>query len=61
MQDEWLPGLKKRGILDGQAVERLWHEVSSGSTDGKAEAEALWVAVGLEVWAGKVLSAESRV
>jgi hypothetical protein len=29
--------------------------------EGKATAEALWVAVGFEVWAGKALSAESRI
>ena len=61
MHDEWLPGLKHRGILDGQVVERLWQELSAGSVEGKATAEALWVAVGFEVWAGKALSAESRI
>jgi|JI6StandDraft_1071083.scaffolds.fasta_scaffold02803_4 asparagine synthase (glutamine-hydrolysing) len=55
MQDEWLPGLKLRGILDGVAVERLWQVLLSSHEGGKETAEALWVAVGLEVWARQSL------
>lgn len=58
MEDEWLPGLKRRGIVDGQAVQRLWQKLTQGSADGKATAEALWVAIGLEVWAGQVFGHE---
>jgi asparagine synthase (glutamine-hydrolysing) len=55
MEDEWLPGLKQRGIVDGQAVQRIWGQVNAGTADGKAAAEALWVAIGLEVWANHIL------
>lgn len=55
VREEWLPGLSQRGILEGRAVERVWERVTANSAD-KAAAEALWVAVGLEVWVRQVLS-----
>lgn len=55
LQDEWLPGLKRRGVLSAKAVDSLWQKLAADVSGGKAAAEALWVAVGLEVWAGKVL------
>lgn len=58
MEDQWLPGLKQRGIVDGQAVQRLWHQLSQGSADVKASAEALWVAIGFEVWARQAFDRE---
>lgn len=54
MEDEWLPGLKQRGIVDGAAVQQLWQQLSQRSVDGKTTAEALWVAIGLEVWASQI-------
>ncbi len=56
MQDEWLPGIQRRGILQSAVISKLWD--SLGSTSGpnaQSTAEALWVAVGLEVWAKQVL------
>lgn len=59
MQDEWLPNLKRRGIFDGRAVERLWVGLQTGSVNDTSSAEALWVTIGLEVWAGLTLSRQS--
>lgn len=61
MQDEWLPGLRRRGILSAQAVDSLWKTLTSDPSGGKAAAEALWVAVGLEVWAAQVLDFKTSV
>ncbi len=62
MLDAWLPGIHKRGILEAIEVTRLWECVAgthrsdqASNTQRKAAAEALWVAVGLEVWAGQFL------
>ncbi len=59
IQDEWLPGMKRRGIVHGAAVESLWQQLSKTGTGGAADAEALWVALGLEVWAAAVLDFKS--
>jgi len=56
MQDEWLPGLKQSAILNSVAVEQLWKGLLSSRDGGKETADALWVAVGLEVWARQTLS-----
>ncbi len=61
IQDEWLPSLKNRGILDGRAVQNLWTSLNSGSANEDSVAEALWVAIGFEVWAGLTLSRPSCV
>jgi len=56
MQDDWLPGLKQRGILNGVAVEQLWQDLHASPVGRKETAEALWVAVGLEIWAALILN-----
>lgn len=53
-QDLWLPGIRRRGILDAARVESIWQR-SQGSQGSPAEAEALWVAFGFELWAQFVL------
>jgi asparagine synthase (glutamine-hydrolysing) len=56
MEEDWMPALKRRGLLDGNALAEQWRVVCAGpGNGGGGEAEALWVAVGLEVWAGQVL------
>ncbi|HYF34607.1 MAG TPA: asparagine synthase-related protein, partial [Prosthecobacter sp.] len=54
MQDEWLPGIKSRGLLNGAVVGNLWEKLNR-EPQATACAEALWVAVGLEVWASQFL------
>lgn len=61
IQDEWLPGMKRRGIVNGSAVEALWKSLQNDPKGGKSAAEALWVALGLEVWAGGVLNFKSEI
>jgi len=50
MQDQWLPGMRRRGLVNEQTVNCLWDGLMSGREMGAGGAEALWVAVGLEVW-----------
>lgn len=56
MNDEWLPGIRERGLLHAKAVSRLWDSLSQNDPGAVSAAESLWVAVGLEVWAKQVLS-----
>jgi hypothetical protein len=56
MNDEWLPGIRERGLLHAKAVSRLWDSLSQSDPGAVSAAESLWVAVGLEVWAKQVLS-----
>lgn len=53
-QDLWLPGIKRRGLLDGSRAESIWRKMQ-GEGGSAVEAEALWVAFGLEIWAQLVL------
>jgi asparagine synthase (glutamine-hydrolysing) len=53
-QDLWLPGIRRRGVLDTARVESIWQR-AQGQGGSSAEAEALWVAFGLELWAQLVL------
>jgi hypothetical protein len=53
-EEEWLPGIRRRGVLAEGVADNLWKKLNAGD-DPAGCAEALWVAVGLEVWARQVL------
>lgn len=53
-EDLWLPGIRRRGVLDASRVESIWQR-AQGQQGSPAEAEALWVAFGFELWAQFVL------
>ncbi len=55
MEDDWLPSMKKRGLLAPETVGTLWKTLSREGAQAGGCAEALWVAVGLELWAKQVL------
>jgi asparagine synthase (glutamine-hydrolysing) len=48
MADDLLPGMKKRGLVHGANIEKLWQKLSS--IDAQA-AEVLWSVIALEMWA----------
>jgi asparagine synthase (glutamine-hydrolysing) len=48
MEDRLLPGLRRRGIVDGAAVDQWWQRLRAG--DG-ANVEALWICAAFELWA----------
>ena len=48
MEEQWLPGMRARGLVDADAVRARWKTLP-GAGDGAAE--ALWIAVALEIWA----------
>lgn len=53
-EDLWLPGIRRRGVFDAARVESIWQK-AQGHQGSLAEAEALWVAFGFELWAQFVL------
>ncbi len=57
VEEEWLPALKRRGVLHGGEVDRLWTQLRAPGTSAshRGAAEALWVALGLEVYMSKFL------
>jgi asparagine synthase (glutamine-hydrolysing) len=48
MEQEWLPAIRRRSLLQAAAVEQQWQQVKS-RPEAKSAAETLWVAVGLEL------------
>ena len=54
MEDELLPGMRARGLVSGDAVERWWRRLLDGHGDAHgmdARTQALWAAVAFELWA----------
>jgi asparagine synthase (glutamine-hydrolysing) len=47
MEDQLLPGMKRRGLVSEPAVRELWHR----SLSAPALTEVLWIPVALELWA----------
>lgn len=47
MEEAWLPGMKRRGLVSETAVRALWRR----SLSAPALTEVLWIPVALEVWA----------
>jgi asparagine synthase (glutamine-hydrolysing) len=47
MEDQLLPGMKRRGLVDETAVRELWRR----SLSAPAVTEVLWIPVALELWA----------
>ncbi len=54
-EEKWLPGIKKRGLAQGQSVQVLWQAVLSKAANRGAAAAALWPLLTLEIWAETVL------
>lgn len=52
MRDSLLPGIRRRGLLAGDAVERLWHDLPRL---GQGADEALWISASFEIWAQRFL------
>jgi asparagine synthase (glutamine-hydrolysing) len=52
MEERLLPGMAGRGWLDAGAVRRRWKALPGAS---QGDAEALWIAVALELWAQQFL------
>lgn len=59
MEEDWLPGLKSRGLLAADTLFEQWRTVRSGCAGRGGEAEALWVAIGFEVWLRQISAAKS--
>jgi asparagine synthase (glutamine-hydrolysing) len=52
MQERLLPGIEKRGLLQGDVVRRWWRE---GKADPKGRHQPIWSAIALELWAQQFL------
>jgi asparagine synthase (glutamine-hydrolysing) len=52
MMDSLLPGMKRRGLLRHDGVERMWRALPQ---IGQGADEALWTPIALEVWAQRFL------
>lgn len=52
MEDLILPGVRKRGLLDGAKIESWWRNIE---TVGEDIVEALWITMAFEVWAQQFL------
>lgn len=55
MVDEVLPGVRRRGLIDANALERMWRALARPSAPDSAE--FVWSAVAFELWAQAVLDA----
>ena len=52
MEDQILPGIRDRGLVDAEEVRRRW----KGSRQGtQGDAESVWISVALELWAQQFL------
>jgi asparagine synthase (glutamine-hydrolysing) len=51
IDDQVMPGMRARGVLDAAHVEALWRNAGTATT---TDLEALWVAIALEVWLQQV-------
>lgn len=65
VREAWLPAMLERGLLNGKALRGLWETLEKGPAGAgpgmlKSAAEAFWVALGLEVWAGQFLDGKGR-
>lgn len=52
MQDQILPGIKSRGVVDYNTMQRWWQNVSRLEP---AACEPLWISIAFEVWAQQFL------
>ena len=57
MEEQWLPGMRRRGLVDADAVRAQWQALPGS---GIGAAETLWIAVALEIWAGQVVDGRGR-
>lgn len=54
MYDQLLPGMKRRGLVRADVVERWWRD---GANDPKGRNQPIWSTIALELWAGQFLDA----
>jgi len=47
INDEVLPGLQSRGLIDAEYIKLLWNQVGTSKEDNL---ESLWVSLSLEIW-----------
>jgi asparagine synthase (glutamine-hydrolysing) len=52
MKDRLLPGMKRRGLVRHDVVERQWRDIVRNRRDGD---ESFWIPVALELWAQQYL------
>ena len=52
MEDELLPGMKRRGIVNADVVRRWWKNLPHMP---RSASETFWIPVALELWAGQFL------
>jgi asparagine synthase (glutamine-hydrolysing) len=52
MEDQILPGMRRRGIVDSNAVEQCWRNISQMP---RRMDEILWIPIAFEVWAQQFL------
>lgn len=57
MEEQWLPGMRRRGLVDAAAVRARWKALPQA---GKGADEALWISVALELWAQQVVDGRGR-
>ena len=57
MEDQILPGMRRRGIVDSDAIERCWRSISQMP---RRMDEVLWIAIAFELWAQQFLDRASR-
>ena len=57
MEDQLLPGMRARGLVDATAVRQLWQSLPTAPTGTD---EALWISIALELWAGQMVDGRGR-
>jgi asparagine synthase (glutamine-hydrolysing) len=57
MEDRILPGMRRRGLVRADVVERWWR---TSDEDPKARRRPIWSAVAFELWAGEFLDGNWR-
>lgn len=57
MEDMLLPGMRNRGIVKAEAVERLWRNPQG---EGNDMIESLWICVAFEMWAQQYLDGKQQ-
>lgn len=57
MEDQLLPGMRARGLVDDTAVRQLWQTLPTAAAGAD---EALWISIALELWAEQMVDGRGR-
>ena len=52
MEEQILPGIRQRGVLDSATIQKWWRNLESLSPDMH---EVLWISTSFELWARRFL------